>query len=61
MLPLGTGLKPISATEILDTSMRMRGDGAVTISDADGENKEEIGAVVDEEFYLFIYLCFWVF
>jgi hypothetical protein len=56
VVPLGIGLEPISATDILDTGTRTRGDGAVTIGDADGENKEEIGAVADEEFFFFFYV-----
>ena len=53
MVPLGIGLEPISATDILDIGMITRGDGAVSNGDVDAENKEEIGAVAHDEFFFF--------
>ena len=57
MVPLGIGLEPISATDILDIGMITRGDGAVSNGDVDAENKEEIGAVAHDEFFIF-FKCF---
>jgi hypothetical protein len=55
VVPLGIGLEPNSATDILDIGMITRGDGAESNGDADAENKEEIVAVAYDDYFLFFY------